>query len=170
MDGYYTGQRASLYNRRWRAFTDRTLTEAMAVIDIAALRRVQAQLGRTPRVLDVACGTGILLKQIIGQVPDAEAFGVDASADMLVQASCSLQDQPRVHLAQIAIGSGETAGLPYAPHTFDLITCTNVLHELLEPGEILTGLCRLLTPGANWFWRISRAEASHSPGKHSRGW
>ena len=35
------------------------------------------------RVLDVACGTGVLLRKVLDRVPDAEAYGVDASADML---------------------------------------------------------------------------------------
>ena len=46
-------------------------------------RRVKTREGRPPRVLDVACGTGILLSQLLGLLPDLEAYGIDASADML---------------------------------------------------------------------------------------
>src|SRR5216683_4645112 len=41
--------------------------------------------------------------------------------------------------------AGEMGGLPYAPETFDLITCTNALHYVAEPGRALAGLRRLLT-------------------------
>jgi ubiquinone/menaquinone biosynthesis C-methylase UbiE len=52
-----------------------------------------------------------------------------------------------VHLEQAEVGAGETAGLPYAPETFDLITFANALHDLPEPAATLTGLKRLLAPG-----------------------
>ena len=56
------------------------------MIDMTALRSIHEQQGRSPRVLDVACGTGLLLKQLLAQVPGIEAYGLDASADMLAQA------------------------------------------------------------------------------------
>jgi len=132
---------------RWRTYTRKTLAEVQAMIDFPALRRVPEQLERQPRVLDVACGTGVLLKQLLEQVPGVEAYGVDASADMLEQAGAALKDQPHVHLERAVVGAGETAGLPYTPETFDLITFTNALHDLLEPVATLTGLKRLLAPG-----------------------
>src|SRR5712691_9008233 len=130
MSSYYTGWRARQYNTRWQGFTERTLAEALAMVDVGALLSVPERLGRPPRVLDVACGTGILLKQLLEQVPDVEAYGVDASADMLAQAHAALNGQPNVRLERVEVGPGETAGLPYAPETFDLITCTNALHDV----------------------------------------
>ena len=147
MSSYYTGRHARSYNRRWRTYTRKTLAEAQATVDFPALGRVPERLGRRPRVLDVACGTGVLLKWLLEQVPDMEAYGVDASADMLEQAGAALKDQPHVHLEQAEVGAGETAGLPYAPETFDLITFTNALHDLPEPVATLRGLKRLLAPG-----------------------
>ena len=146
MSSYYTGRHARCYNSRWRTYTRKTLAEVQATIDFPALRRVPERLGRRPRVLDVACGTGVLLKWLLEQVPDMEAYGVDASPDMLEQAGAALKDQPHVHLAQAEVGAGETAGLPYAPETFDLITFTNALHDLPEPVATLRGLKRLLAP------------------------
>jgi ubiquinone/menaquinone biosynthesis C-methylase UbiE len=116
------------------------------MMDFPALRRVPEQLGRRPRVLDVACGTGVLLKWLLEQVPDMEAYGVDASADMLEQARAALKDQPHVHLEQAEVDASETANLPYAPGMFDLITFTNALHDLQEPGATLSGLKRLQAP------------------------
>ena len=116
------------------------------MIDVTALRSVPERLVRPPRVLDVACGTGILLKQLLEQVPGIKAYGVDASADMLAQARAALNGRPKVRLEQAEVGPGETAGLPYAPQTFDLITCTNTLHDLSNPVAVLAGLGRLLAP------------------------
>ncbi len=117
------------------------------MIDVTALRSIPERLGRLPRLLDVACGTGILLRRLLDQVPGAEAYGVDASEDMLTQARTALKDKPHVHVACVKIGTGETANLPYAQETFDLITFTNALHDMPEPVGILEGLMRLLAPG-----------------------
>jgi ubiquinone/menaquinone biosynthesis C-methylase UbiE len=147
MSTYYKGKRARHYNMRWHTYTVRTLEETKAMIDITALRFVPERLGRCPRVLDVACGTGILLRQLLALVPNVEAYGVDASADMLVQARVALKGQLHVHVERAQIGTGETANLPYAQETFDLITCTNALHDMPEPAGMLAELKRLLAPG-----------------------
>jgi ubiquinone/menaquinone biosynthesis C-methylase UbiE len=117
------------------------------MIDGAALRHVPDRLGRPPRVLDVACGTGILLRMLTELVPTAEGYGVDASPDMLAQARGALAGRPRVRLERVEVDEGPTAGLPYAPETFDLITCTNTLHDFANAAATLSGLRRLLAPG-----------------------
>ena len=117
------------------------------MIDMSALRSIQKRLGRCPRVLDVACGTGLLLQRLLAQLPDIEAYGVDVSEDMLAQAQIALKGLPNVHLERVKIGAGVTANLPYAQETFDLITCTNALHDMPEPVGTLAGLKRLLAPG-----------------------
>jgi ubiquinone/menaquinone biosynthesis C-methylase UbiE len=147
MSTYYKGKRAQQYNTRWHTFTMRTLEETKAMIDVAALRFVPERLGRCPRILDVACGTGILLKQLLALVPGVEAYGVDASADMLEQARMALKGHLHVHIERALVSTGETANLPYAQETFDLIACTNALHDLPEPAGTLAGLRRLLAPG-----------------------
>jgi ubiquinone/menaquinone biosynthesis C-methylase UbiE len=150
MSTYYTGKQARSYDARLRAFTERTLSEALALVDVAALRGVPEREGRPPRALDVACGTGVFLKQLLGLVPALDAYGIDASADMLAQARAALSAFPRVHLERLQVGAGEAARLPYVPYapgTFDLITCTNALHSMPDPVETLAGLRRLLAPG-----------------------
>lgn len=117
------------------------------MIDFDALDDAPGQSGRPLRVLDVACGTGVLLRHLYERVPGMEAYGVNASADMLAQAREALKDLPNVYLERVEVDGGETANLPYAPHTFDLITCTNALHDIPDPVAFLTGLDRLLVSG-----------------------
>jgi len=52
-----------------------------------------------------------------------------------------------VRLERIEVNGSETAGLPYPPQTFDLITCTNVLHDIRDPVAFLSAMRRLLAPG-----------------------
>jgi ubiquinone/menaquinone biosynthesis C-methylase UbiE len=147
MSKYYKGKRAHHYNTRWLRFNTRTLTETLAMIDITALRSIGEQQGRLPRVLDVACGTGLLLKQLLAQVPNIEAYGLDASADMLAQARNALQDQPHMHLECMRIRKGMASNFPYTQGNFDLITCTNALHDMPEAVALLARLGKLLAPG-----------------------
>ena len=146
MSRYYKDKHAHHYNTRWLRFSTRTLSETLAIIDIKTLHNIQRRMGRTPRVLDVACGTGLLLKQLFAQVPDMEVYGIDASADMLAQARAALQDYPDVHLDHMRIEKGRASNLPYPQDYFDLITCTNALHDIPEAASLLTELGKLLTP------------------------
>ena len=117
------------------------------MIDTTALRNIQKQQGRLPRVLDVACGTGLLLKQLLVQVPDMEVSGMDAIMDMLAQARIALAEQPNVHLERIQIETSTALNLPYAKEYFDLITCTNALHDMPGAATLLAELGKLLAPG-----------------------
>ncbi len=99
-----------------------------------------------PDSSDAACGTGLLLAQLAHLFPTAELYGIDASQAMLDQASRLLQHHPQVHLSHASLQGNKTAGLPYDPASFDLITFTNTLHYLKDPQTTLYGLQNLLVP------------------------
>lgn len=137
MKSYYRGEHATRYNSTWKTFLQKTLDAACAMIDVASLQQ-KAQAYQHPiRILDTACGTGLLLERLLHLFPSAELYGIDASADMLAQAHLLLQGAPNVHLAQGSLNGDATAGLSYPPAFFDLITCTNALHYLQEPVGVL---------------------------------
>ncbi len=147
MKTYYIGKHAVHYNRTWHSFLQKTLAATLASIDVASLQQRAKTSDKPLRILDAACGTGLLLEQLSHLFPRAELYGVDASQDMLAQATHLLQDHPGVHLVQAVLGGGETAGLPYPPAFFDLLTCTNTLHYFTDPAATLRGFKRLLAPG-----------------------
>lgn len=122
----------------------RTLDAACGVIDVQGLN-LYARESKTPlRILDAACGTGLLLKRMIPLFPSAEFYGIDASNEMLAQAHQLLQDFSNVHLTQGKL-TGEPKGeLPYPSAFFSLLTCTNTLHYLQEPVTVLKGFKDLL--------------------------
>lgn len=144
---YYTGWQARYYNLLWGTFTKRTLMAAETMIDVATLQTLPHRLRRRPRVLDVGCGTGVLLKWLLAHIAELDAYGIDASAAMLAQAALALKEWPHVQLEQRKLSTEATAGFPYAPGTFDLITCTNTLHYLSDPVATLAELGQLLAPG-----------------------
>jgi SAM-dependent methyltransferase len=95
---------------------------------LALLRRYgfAERLGAA-RVLDVGCGTGGLLLDLLryGARPDALA-GIDLLPHVVEQA--------RERLPSADLRCGDATALPYADASFDLITQMTVLSTLLEPA------------------------------------
>ena len=63
MSIYYMGRWKQHSNARWCTFTEKALAKTLTMIDVTALCSVSEELGRLPRLLEVAYGTGILLKK-----------------------------------------------------------------------------------------------------------
>jgi ubiquinone/menaquinone biosynthesis C-methylase UbiE len=146
MKTYYNSKRAASYNRTWRVFSEKTLAATCSVIDLALLRNSAEKHSRAPRILDVACGTGLLLHHFAVHIPGAELYGVDESRDMLAQARLLLENYAGIHLSQAVLRGSDMDKLPYEPHSFDLITCTNAFHYLDDPVAVVRGLTSLLAP------------------------
>jgi ubiquinone/menaquinone biosynthesis C-methylase UbiE len=143
MRTYYTSRRARSYNQHWKVFSAKTHAATCSVIDFTQLEKICHTREQPPRILDAACGTGLLLEQFAHLIPCAELYGVDASEGMLAQARVSLA---QVQFVQASLHAGKTAGLPYEGGSFDLITCTNALHNVEDPLGVLQGLAELLAP------------------------
>src|SRR2546423_14794850 len=144
MRTYYTQKNAQHYNRTWRSFLEKTLAATISLIEMTHLDEETDKRARPIRILDAACGTGLLLAQLARLMPRAELYGVDASQAMLTQAADLLRDCPHVHLIQASIADGETAGLPFAAPFFYLITCTHTPPYFSAPLAALPGFWGLL--------------------------
>lgn len=145
MNSYYTGTHAERYNIQWKAYTETTLKHVLDAIDFTRLKAVAEQDERTPRALDIACGTGTLLKCLLERLPTLEVYGVDGSQDMLAQAQDALSSYTNVHLKQARVGANGAIGLPFEAGSFDLVTMTNTLHDIEHPENLLRALSQLLT-------------------------
>ena len=146
MTTYYTTKHASRYNRTWHTFLQKTLPATLSAINIASLQQKASIQQHSLRILDAACGTGVLLAQLAHLFPAAELYGIDASQSMLDQATHLLHRYQQIHLSRASLTGDKTAGLPYDPASFDLITFTNTLHYLKAPQATLYGLQNLLVP------------------------
>ena len=149
----YHGRAASNYDTRWRTFTARMLTP---VVDLA-----QARLSPQARILDVGCGTGVLLARFLAQQPALVVMGTDQSVDMLAQTRLRLGTQAQVAEWDLDRPPPQPV---VATAPFDLITCTNVLHYLHAPVHTIQQLGQLLTPHGQlvladfirhgWWWPL----------------
>jgi len=111
---------------------------------IAAAQAVDGCDQRKVSLLDVACGTGRLLRDIRRTFPAMKLSGVDLSQSYLDEAAKHLG---RLRGANLVQGNAET--LPFDDASHDIVTNVFLFHEL--PPDVrrtVAGeLCRVLKPG-----------------------
>ena len=92
------------------------------------------------KVLDLGCGTGVILKGISSINSDVELFGLDLSENMIAKATQRLGTT-----ANLSVGDAEN--LPYADNTFDLVCCVESFHHYPNPKKALSEINRVLKNG-----------------------
>lgn len=80
------------------------------------------------RVLDVGCGKGFLVKDLMLECPGLEAFGIDISRYALLH--CEPEVVGRLHL-------GSAENLPFPDGSFDCIISLNTIHNLPRSRAIV---------------------------------
>jgi ubiquinone/menaquinone biosynthesis C-methylase UbiE len=99
-------------------------------------------VGERDRLLDVATGTGAVLRELGDTAPPpGRVVGVDASAEMVARARRAVG--PDVELVR-----ADAVALPFADASFDVATCAYLLHLLDRSAraDVLRELARVLTP------------------------
>lgn len=118
------------YDRRWGRYV--TASVAATVARLPAVRAGD-------RVLDIGCGTGVLLAAIASHAPDARLSGIDLSPGMLRQA--------RARLAQgVDLREASAHRLPFGNAVFDLVVSSSAFHFIRAPEQALAEMRRVLTP------------------------
>jgi SAM-dependent methyltransferase len=96
----------------------------------------EAAVGSGHRVLDVACGTGVLARQAMSQVgEDGTVVGLDANAGMLAVAK---RMEP-----QIEWKLGIAEDLPFANRSFDRVVSQFGLMFFTDPHRAITEVARV---------------------------
>src|SRR5258708_3128171 len=107
-------------------------------------RSLELALLRCPapaRVLDVGCGTGLLLRDLARRLPGAACLaGVDAAAGMIEQARAKAGD-PRLRFEQ-----GTAERLPFPDAAFDLVISTTSFDHWTDQRAGLAECHRVLAP------------------------
>jgi SAM-dependent methyltransferase len=112
------------------------------------LDMAEALVGTTPRVLDLACGTGSITARLLARLPGATSVGVDLDPALLAIAEGTFADDGRVTLVTADLKDPDWAAkLPY--DSFDAVLTATALHWLpSEPLAALYGrLARLVRDG-----------------------
>lgn len=121
------------YDTRAPRYDDSEMHRALAdaILDFAGL-------GDVDTVLDVATGTGLVLRAAVARGSDARLTGVDLSPGMLAVA--------REHLPGADLHQADAATPPVPAGAFDLVTCVTALHLFPRPGDALAAWARALRP------------------------
>ena len=121
---------ASSYDRVWERYVRDSTTLA------------QAEFPTSPalRILDIGCGTGVLLRRALDADGTRTAIGVDLTLNMLRQAHGRLPGT-----VPLVCASGEH--VPLRGAIVDLVVSTSALHYMRDPLGMLTEARRLLVPG-----------------------
>ena len=128
------------------------------------------KLPKKPKILDIGCGKGYLLFDILKVIPDAEIHGIDISNYAIKNSKTEIRDCLRI---------GNATNLPWPDDTFDLVISINTLHclhaydlekalsEMERVGKLNKYLCvesyRTEEEKANLlYWQVS-CEAFNTP-------
>ncbi|QCH23004.1 class I SAM-dependent methyltransferase [Mycobacteroides salmoniphilum] len=100
---------------------------------IAQLREHNGQ-----RIVDIACGTGILASRIQAELSPASVFGVDMSDGMLAKATA--------RSTEVQWKKAPAEQLPFGDATLDAVVTTSAFHFFDQPAA-LAEFYRVLAPG-----------------------
>jgi ubiquinone/menaquinone biosynthesis C-methylase UbiE len=126
---------------------------ALDLVEVAALRPRE-------RVLDIACGTGIVARTAARRLNDATSVvGLDLSAPMLDVA----RSAAKAEAVAAEWREGSAAELPLADATFDVVFCQQGLQFFPDRPAALREMYRILAPSGRLVLSVWR-EIERSPG------
>ena len=129
------GSAAELYERYLvPAVTLQWAVDLVAEVDVR----------RGDRLLDVACGTGVVARAAAERVGiDGRVVGIDLNSEMLAVA----RSLPKVGAMQIEWCEGNALALPFDAGEFGVVVCQFGLQFFPDPLEALREMRRVLAPG-----------------------
>lgn len=142
--GWLTEESAQLYDTQVEILFGGA-ADAMRRIALGSLARALRGLDqRRLRVLDLACGNGRFMRQVLEAFPRLALTGLDLSPAYVQEARRRVAEWPR---AELAVGQAEA--MPFPDATFDAVTCVYLFHEL--PPKVRRAvaheIARVLKPG-----------------------
>ena len=93
-------------------------------------------------LLDVGCGPGTITVDIASLVAPGRVVGIDASADVIAQASAGAADAG----SSVSFAVGDVYAIDAAAATYDVVHAHQVLQHLADPVRALMEMRRVLKP------------------------
>jgi ubiquinone/menaquinone biosynthesis C-methylase UbiE len=141
-------ERAHGYEAGWLGEMHRQIVNR--TIDIALAKAPEPEC-----ILDIGCGTGLLLRELARRLPHAvELVGVDPAAAMIDVAERSAPADGRLRFL-----AGTAERLPLPDDAFDLVVSTTSFDHWADQAGGLVECARVMAPGAH---RYEVAEARGS--------
>ena len=143
-DGWLSDESAEIYDTQVEAL----FTGAADAMRRAALAEISRELKgrdqRGVRLLDLACGTGRFLTQMMETYPRVQASGLDLSPNYAAHARGLVKPWPHVDVME-----GRAEAIPLQDSSLDIVVCIYLFHELpprVRP-DVIRDVARVLKPG-----------------------
>ena len=118
-----------------------SMANAALFNDAGVLARIReaAQITASTRVLDVACGPGIVVEKLAPGA--AEAVGCDITPEMLEKLR---QRCAKAGLTNVRAVPGRAEALPFEDAYFDVVVSRSALHHFPDPAAALREMARVV--------------------------
>jgi ubiquinone/menaquinone biosynthesis C-methylase UbiE len=136
-------------------------------------------LERVHKVLDLACGTGLLTDLLLQLKPGLDVTGIDISAESLGIARALFREKGML----VEDGAGEPTAtngrgrvqliersaddLPFPPASFDLVMIGNAIHLMPDKDRFLQAVARVLKPGGSFTFNSVFYRGTFVPGSEA---
>ena len=122
----------------------------------------RAALEAGERVLDVACGTGIVARTAVSDVGErGQVTGIDLNAGMLAEAAKHVPEGYAIDWR-----AADATALPFENASFDVVLCQQGLQFFPDRPAAVAEMYRVLVPGGRVLASVWRS-AQHNPGPAS---
>lgn len=117
---------------------------------VKAIKKEKATAGK---LLDVGCGPGWFLKDLVKTFQNIEFTGCDLSERMVYHAKNNLS--PKVNVVV-----GDAQNLPFPSNSFDIVTSTLAFHHFPQPDKAISEFHRVLKPNGLMIVADARRDCS----------
>lgn len=160
-DGWLSDESAEAYDHQVEVlFTGGA--DAMRRQALPAIRgAVEEFAGEAPvELIDIACGTGRFLREILRNNPKISANGLDLSRPYLHKAQRSLAAHPETRFLE-----ANAEDIPAEDGAYDIATCVYLFHELPKKVRrtVAKEIARILKPGGMLVFVDSVQTGDHPP-------
>lgn len=100
-----------------------------------------AGINHSDKVLDIACGPGLVLCEFAKVAQ--EAIGIDLTEQMLIQANIG---QKELGLTNVKWILGNVTNLPFESNSFSVVITRYSFHHFIEPEKVLAEMYRVCKP------------------------
>jgi ubiquinone/menaquinone biosynthesis C-methylase UbiE len=139
----------------------------------------QLQLERVHKVLDLACGTGLLTDLLLQMKPGLDVTGIDLSAESLGIARAMFREQGVLiedgageasqanGRGRVRLIEGSADDLQFPAASFDLVMIGNAIHLMPDKDRFLRAVARVLKPGGSFTFNSVFYSGTFAPGSET---
>jgi len=143
-DGYFGLDSAAIYELQVEFLFGGTANTMRRQVLPPLVRALRGRDVASLKILDIACGTGPVLRMLAGSLPGARLYGCDLSPHYIAHARTALAD-----ILPLSLVVENAEHLPFVDGYFDAATCVYMFHELPPAVRtvVLLEAARVLKPG-----------------------